>query len=157
MSVIKEILENIAEYLDNHPNFQDYHGLQYYYDEWTVNANTELPFILFKVGFNDDNSELGIPINKDCRDYYRSVQIRLYTLTNERDVLMDELWEYEEALQRCLNTAYSPSNIHPNLEDIKYSGTKPLVEVYKQAFRDDYEGEWFCNMCTVEFELKYTI
>ena len=44
MSVLREILESIAEYFEaDEENMKDYHDLQYYFDPYTINANNEKP------------------------------------------------------------------------------------------------------------------
>lgn len=159
MSVKREILEGLANYLDNHPSFSDYKGLHYYYDISVVNANMEHPHFVFNIGYNDDNSEKGGKYgNLWCRSYYNAVEIRFHTVTKDTDVLMEELWDLEEALFRCLNQPnVSWNDIHPNLQNVKYVGTKPLTSMYRQAFRDDYEGEWVCNVLRIEYEIEYVL
>lgn len=158
MSVKREILESIADYLDTHPRFKDYKDLEYYYDPYTMNANTELPAFCFYVGYNDDNSEQGNrTISHYCRSYYNNIEIRLHTVTKEPDILMEELWDFEESLFACLNNNVNWSQLHPNFENLKYVGTLPMVSMYKQAFRDDYEDEWVCNILRVSYELEYTL
>ena len=94
MSVLREILESIAEYFESDDeNMADYNGLQYYFDIYTINANTELPCICFDVKYGDDNSEQkGVVLSTmmDCRSYYREFEFILYTLTKDTDVLIEE-------------------------------------------------------------------
>lgn len=159
MSVKREILEALANYLEHHEGFKDFHGLQYYYDITTINANMDLPLICFNVGYNDDNSEqTGTNINLFCpRSYFNELEIRLHTKTQETDILMDEAWDFEEALMKCLNQPIIWEEIHPKLHNVKYTGTKPLTTMYYQAFRDDYEGEFVCNVCRVGYEIEYEL
>lgn len=158
MSVLREILENIADYFENNPQMADYHGLDYYFDIYTINANTEVPCICFDVKYGDDNSEQkGMVINQDCRSYFRNFDIRLYTVTKDTDVLIEELWDFEEAVLKTLNVQRSWQDIHPKLQNLKFVGAMPIVSVYKQAFRDDYEDEWVANVVTVRYEMEYVL
>jgi len=158
MSVLREILENIAEYLDNNPNFTDYKGLDYYYDIYTINANTEVPCICFDVKYGDDNAEQkGHQTLGDCKSYYRNFDIKLYTITKDTDILIEELWDFEESVLKCLNIQRSWQDIHSNLLNVKFVGAMPIVSVYKQAFRDDYEDEWVANVITVRYEMEYVL
>lgn len=158
MSVLREILENIADYFENNPQMADYHGLDYYFDIYTINANTEVPCICFDVKYGDDNSEQkGMVINQDCRSYFRNFDIRLYTVTKDTDVLIEELWDFEESVLKTLNVQRSWQDIHPKLQNLKFVGAMPIVSVYKQAFRDDYEDEWVANVITVRYEMEYVL
>ena len=158
MSVLREILENIANYLDNDDNFTDYKGLDYYFDIYTINANTELPCICFDVKYGDDNSEIkGKVISIDCRSYYREVEIRLYTITKDTDILIEELWDFEESVLKALNVQRSWQDIHPKLQNLKFVGAMPIISVYKQAFRDDYEDEWVANVIRIKYEMEYIL
>jgi hypothetical protein len=158
MSVLREILENIAEYFENHPQMADYHGLDYYFDIYTINANTEVPCICFDVKYGDDNSEQkGMVINQDCRSYFRNFDIKLYTVTTDVDVLIEELWDFEESVLKSLNVQRSWQDIHPKLQNLKFVGAMPITSVYKQAFREDYEDEWFANVVTVRYEMEYVL
>ena len=158
MSVLREILESIAEYFEENEEFSDYHKLQYYFDPYTINANTELPCICFSVNYGDDNSELrGMVINSDCRSYFRNFDIKLYTYTQDTDILIEELWDFEEAVLKTLNIQRSWQDIHPKLQNLKFVGAMPIISVYKQAFREDYEDEFFANVITVRYELEYVL
>lgn len=158
MSVLREILENIADYFENNPQMADYHGLDYYFDIYTINANTEVPCICFDVKYGDDNSEQkGMVINQDCRSYFRNFDIRLYTVTKDTDILIEELWDFEESVLKTLNVQRSWQDIHPKLQNLKFVGAMPIVSVYKQAFRDDYEDEWVANVITVRYEMEYVL
>ena len=159
MSVLREILESsIAEYFEENEEFSDYHKLQYYFDPYTINANTELPCICFSVNYGDDNSELrGMVINSDCRSYFRNFDIKLYTYTQDTDVLIEELWDFEESVLKTLNIQRSWQDIHPKLQNLKFVGAMPIISVYKQAFREDYEDEFFANVITVRYELEYVL
>ena len=87
MSVLREILESIAEYFEaDEENMKDYHDLQYYFDPYTINANNELPLICFDVKYGDDQSEQrNTVLNYDCRSYFRNFDIKLYTYTQDTD------------------------------------------------------------------------
>ena len=159
MSVLREILESIAEYFEaDEENMKDYKGLQYYFDPYTITANKELPLICFDVKYGDDNSELrGMVINSDCRSYFRNFDIKLYTYTQDTDVLIEELWDFEESVLKTLNIQRSWQDIHPNLQNLKFVGAMPIITVYKQAFREDYEDEFFANVITVRYEMEYVL
>lgn len=161
MSVLREILESLAEYFEqDEENMSDYKGLQYYFDIYTINANTELPCICYNVHYGDDNSEQkGVVLSTmmDCRSYFREFEIRLYTITKDTDILIEELWDFEESVLKSLNTSRSWQDIHPNLQNLKFVGTMPIVSVYKQAFRDDYEDEWVANVIRVKYEMEYVL
>lgn len=158
MSILREILENIGEYLEEQEDFKDFKGLEFYFDPYTINANTELPCICFSVNYGDDNSEIkGQVISYDCRSYYREFEIRLYTYTSDTDVLIEELWDFEETIMKSLNVLRSWQDIHPKLQNIKFVGAMPIVTVYKQAFREDYEDEFFANVIRVKYEMEYVL
>ena len=159
MSVLREILESIAEYFEEDTaNMGDYKGLQYYFDPYTINANTELPLICFDVKYGDDNSEQrGQVILGECRSYYRNFDIKLYTYTQDTDVLIEELWDFEESVLKSLNITRSWQDLHPKLQNLKFVGAMPIVSVYKQAFRDDYEDEFFANVITIRYEMEYVL
>ena len=158
MSVLREILESIANYLDNDEEFSDYHNLHYYFDMYTINANTELPCICFDVKYGDDQSEQkGMVINYDCRSYFRNFDIRLYTVTQDTDVLIEELWDFEESILKTLNVQRSWQDLHPKLQNLKFVGAMPITSVYKQAFREDYEDEFFANVITIRYEMEYVL
>lgn len=159
MSVLREILESIAEYFEGDTaNMGDYKGLQYYFDPYTINANTELPLICFDVKYGDDNSEQrGQLILGECRSYYRNFDIKLYTYTQDTDVLIEELWDFEESVLKSLNITRSWQDLHPKLQNLKFVGAMPIVSVYKQAFRDDYEDEFFANVITIRYEMEYVL
>lgn len=159
MSVLREILESIAEYFEaDEENMKDYKGLQYYFDPYTITANKELPLICFDVKYGDDNSEIrGMVINSDCRSYFRNFDIKLYTYTQDTDVLIEELWDFEESVLKTLNIQRSWQDIHPKLQNLKFVGAMPIISVYKQAFREDYEDEFFANVITVRYELEYVL
>ena len=158
MSVLREILESIANYLDNDEEFSDYHNLHYYFDMYTINANTELPCICFDVKYGDDKSEQkGMVINYDCRSYFRNFDIKLYTVTQDTDVLIEELWDFEESILKTLNVQRSWQDLHPKLQNLKFVGAMPITSVYKQAFREDYEDEFFANVITIRYEMEYVL
>ena len=159
MSVLREILESLATYFDeDNVNMSDYKGLHYYFDPYTINANTELPCICFSVNYGDDNSEIkGMSVNLDCRSYFREFEIRLYTYTVDTDVLIEELWDFEEKVLKSLNVSRSWQDIHPKLMNLKFVGAMPIVTVYKQAFREDYEDEFFANVIRVKYEMEYVL
>ena len=159
MSVLREILESIAEYFEEDTaNMGDYKGLQYYFDPYTINANTELPLICFDVKYGDDNSEQrGQVLLGECRSYYRNFDIKLYTYTQDTDVLIEELWDFEESVLKSLNITRSWQDLHPKLQNLKFVGAMPIVSVYKQAFRDDYEDEFFANVITIRYEMEYVL
>ncbi len=158
MSVLREILESIANYLDNDEEFSDYHNLHYYFDMYTINANTELPCICFDVKYGDDQSEQkGMVINYDCRSYFRNFDIKLYTVTQDTDVLIEELWDFEESILKTLNVQRSWQDLHPKLQNLKFVGAMPITSVYKQAFREDYEDEFFANVITIRYEMEYVL
>jgi len=158
MSVLREILEGISDHLEHKEEFKDFHGLEYYFDPYTINANTELPCICFLVNYGDDNSEQkGMTLNYDCRSYFREFEIRLYTYTSDTDILIEELWDFEEKLMLSLNVLRSWQDIHPKLQNVKFVGAMPIVSVYKQAFREDYEDEFFANVIRVKYEMEYVL
>ena len=158
MSVLREILESIANYLDSDEEFSDYHNLHYYFDMYTINANTELPCICFDVKYGDDQSEQkGMVINYDCRSYFRNFDIKLYTVTQDTDVLIEELWDFEESILKTLNVQRSWQDLHPKLQNLKFVGAMPITSVYKQAFREDYEDEFFANVITIRYEMEYVL
>lgn len=158
MSVLREILESIANYLDNDEEFSDYHNLHYYFDMYTINANTELPCICFDVKYGDDQSEQkGMVINYDCRSYFRNFDIKLYTVTQDTDILIEELWDFEESILKTLNVQRSWQDLHPKLQNLKFVGAMPITSVYKQAFREDYEDEFFANVITIRYEMEYVL
>ena len=158
MSVLREILESIANYLDNDEEFSDYHNLHYYFDMYTINANTELTCICFDVKYGDDQSEQkGMVINYDCRSYFRNFDIKLYTVTQDTDVLIEELWDFEESILKTLNVQRSWQDLHPKLQNLKFVGAMPITSVYKQAFREDYEDEFFANVITIRYEMEYVL
>ena len=155
MSVLKEILENLAEYMANHPEFKDYSDLEFYFHEAEMNGNTEVPSMCFQLVYNDDNREKKTN-NRDCREFFRGMKIELHTRTIDHSTLQDELWNFEETLFKVFsNIAFE--NIHPNLHDVKYVGTNPIAHIYWQPFKDEKEEEWFSNCITVLYELDYTI
>ena len=158
MSILREILESIGEHLEEQEEFKDFKGLEYYFDPYTITANTELPCICFSVNYGDDNSEQrNVTLNYDCRSYYREFEIRLYTYTQDTDILIEELWDFEERVMKCLNVLRSWQDIHPKLQNLKFVGAMPIVSVYKQAFRDDYEDEFFANVITIRYEMEYVL
>jgi len=159
MSALREILESIAEYFEEDTvNMGDYKGLQYYFDPYTINANNELPLICFDVKYGDDNSEQrGQVLLGECRSYYRNFDIKLYTYTQDTDVLIEELWDFEESVLKSLNITRSWQDLHPKLQNLKFVGAMPIVSVYKQAFRDDYEDEFFANVITIRYEMEYVL
>ena len=158
MSVLREILESIANYLDNDEEFSDYHNLHYYFDMYTINANTELPCICFDVKYGDDQSaQKGMVINYDCRSYFRNFDIKLYTVTQDTDILIEELWDFEESILKTLNVQRSWQDLHPKLQNLKFVGAMPITSVYKQAFREDYEDEFFANVITIRYEMEYVL
>lgn len=158
MSVLQEILESLAEHFESNANFSDYHDLHYYFDPYTINANTELPCICFDVKYGDDNSEQkNRVISMDCRSYFRNFDIKLYTVTKDTDILIGELWDFEESVLKCLNVQRSWQDIHPKLQNLKFVGAMPIVSVYKQAFRDDYEDEWVANVISIRYEMEYVL
>ena len=134
MSVLREILESIANYLDNDEEFSDYHNLHYYFDMYTINANTELPCICFDVKYGDDQSD-----------------------TQDTDILIEELWDFEESILKTLNVQRSWQDLHPKLQNLKFVGAMPITSVYKQAFREDYEDEFFANVITIRYEMEYVL
>lgn len=159
MSVLREILESIAEYFEaDEENMKDYHDLQYYYDPYTITANVELPCICFDVKYGDDNSEQrGSVILGECRSYYRNFDIRLYTYTQDTDILIEELWDFEESVLKSLNITRSWQDLHPKLQNLKFVGAMPIISVYKQSFREDYEDEFFANVITIRYEMEYVL
>ena len=158
MSVLREILESIANYLDNDEEFSDYHNLHYYFDMYTINANTELPCICFDVKYGDEQTEQkGMVINYDCRSYFRNFDIKLYTVTQDTDILIEELWDFEESILKTLNVQRSWQDLHPKLQNLKFVGAMPITSVYKQAFREDYEDEFFANVITIRYEMEYVL
>lgn len=159
MSVLREILESIANYFEaDEENMKDYHDLQYYFDPYTINANNELPFICFDVKYGDDQSEQrNTVLNYDCRSYFRNFDIKLYTYTQDTDILIDELWDFEESVLKTLNVQRSWQDIHPKLQNLKFVGAMPIVSVYKQSFREDYEDEFFANVITIRYEMEYVL
>lgn len=161
MSVLREILESIAEYFESDDeNMGDYKGLQYYFDPYTINANRDLPLICFDVKYGDDNSEqkgMVFSTMMDCRSYYRNFDIKLYTYTQDTDVLIEELWDFEESVLKSLNVQRSWQDLHPKLQNLKFVGAMPIISVYKQAFREDYEDEFFANVITVRYEMEYVL
>lgn len=158
MSVLREILESIANYFEDNEEFSDYHKLHYYFDPYTITANTELPCICFSVNYGDDNSEQrNVSLNWECRSYFREFEIRLYTYTQDTDILIEELWDFEETVMKSLNVLRSWQDIHPKLQNLKFVGSMPIVSVYKQAFREDYEDEFFANVIRVKYEMEYVL
>ena len=93
----------------------------------------------------------------DCRSYYRNFDIKLYTYTQDTDVLIDELWDFEESVLKSLNVQRSWQDLHPKLQNLKFVGAMPIISVYKQAFREDYEDEFFANVITVRYEMEYVL
>jgi len=159
MSVLREILESIANYFESDDeNMADYKGLQYYFDPYTINANNELPLICFDVKYGDDQSEQrNTVLNYDCRSYFRNFDIKLYTYTQDTDILIEELWDFEESVLKTLNVQRSWQDIHPKLQNLKFVGAMPIVSVYKQSFREDYEDEFFANVITIRYEMEYVL
>ena len=126
---------------------------------WTL-SESDLPLICFDVKYGDDNSEqkgMVLSTMMDCRSYYRNVDIKLYTYTQDTDILIEELWDFEEAVLKSLNVQRSWQDLHPKLQNVKFVGAMPIISVYKQAFREDYEDEFFANVITVRYEIEYVL
>lgn len=152
MSVILEILENLADYLGKQEEFAD---LDVYYSQSMMTANTEVPCISFKIKYADDNSEKKT-INPSCSSIYRYIDIMLHTRNKNQGELEMELLDFDENIWKTLNEIY-PNDLHPNLINIKYVGSLEPSALYFQMFRQNYKEEWFSNVITIRYELEYNI
>jgi hypothetical protein len=147
MSVLQEILEDLAEYITSSP---EYNSLKVYYDDSMMDPNISLPAISFQVGETEESKS-------GCGEYIKELDIRLHTRTLDKSALIRELWDFEEQIIKIMKKGNMDGTLSPRNElELTYKKTLPLRALVYNPPGTDKEV-FFSNLLSVSFQFRYTI
>lgn len=152
MSIFLDILENLSKELTQLPVCKN---KNFYFDLSQVNANTELPCIVFQE-FDSDPDYYKQENAMGCTTLTLPIQIILCIPIKDTSKLIADLWNFREILTKKFgNTMFC--DIHPNLVEMKYVGSSALKSIEFRAFDYNDNEVFMCSSIAVKFLLKYTI
>lgn len=148
MSVLQEILEDLADYITSSP---DYNSLEVYYDDSMMDPNISLPAISFQVGETEESKGSG------CDEYLKELDIRLHTSTLDKSALIRELWDFEEQIIKIIRKGNRESTLSKRHDmELTYQKTLPIGALVYNPPGSDKEV-FFSNLLRVVFQLRYNL
>jgi len=152
MSVFQDILENLSRELTQLPICRN---KNFYYDLSQVNANTELPCLVFQE-FDSDPDYYKQENSMGCVTLTLPIQIILCIPFKDTSKLIADLWNFREAITiKFSNVMFR--DIHPNLVEMKYVGSSALKSIEFTAFDYNDNEVFMCSSIAVKFLLTYDL
>lgn len=152
MSVFQDILENLSKELTQLPICRN---KNFYFDLSQVNANTELPCLVFQE-FDSDPDYYKQENSMGCVTLTLPIQIILCIPFKDSSKLIADLWNFREAItMKFSNVMFK--DIHPNLVQMKYVGSSALKSIEFVAFDYNDQEQFMCSSIAVKFLLTYDL
>lgn len=152
MSVIQDILEGLSKHLVNTDSY--FAGKKFYFDLSQVTASTDMPCFCFNSTGTMEDSD-GAGLNPDCRSLLRTIEFIALTDTTDSELLIKELWDFEEKLIKNLREVF-PQDINPNFFTLKYTNTSSIDSLWTKT-EGEQEGKFLCNMLYCVYDIEYQI
>ena len=152
MSIFQDILENLSKELTQLPICRN---KNFYFDLSQVNANTELPCLVFQE-FDSDPDYYKQENSMGCVTLTLPIQIILCIPFKDTSKLIADLWNFREAITKKLSNVMF-SDIHPNLVQMKYVGSSALKSIEFVAFDYNDQEQFMCSSIAVKFLLTYDL
>lgn len=152
MSVFQDILENLSKELTQLPICRN---KNFYFDLSQVNANTELPCLVFQE-FDSDPDYYKQENSMGCVTLTLPIQIILCIPFKDSSKLIADLWNFREAITKKLSNVMF-KDIHPNLVQMKYVGSSALKSIEFVAFDYNDQEQFMCSSIAVKFLLTYDL
>lgn len=142
MSIIKEILQGMAEYIHDIPRWEK---TPIEYRRSYINPNTKFPAIVIEPqGLEEPQS--------GCDSEKRELLIKLYVESATKDI--DSIWDFEEEILTKFKDPYETQDIHDSIDVLKYKGTTGMSKLIHEKGRD-FVG--IADALSVKFDLEYNI
>lgn len=152
MSVFQDILESLSKELTQLPICRN---KNFYFDLSQVNANTELPCLVFQE-FDSDPDYYKQENSMGCITLTLPIQIILCIPFKDTSNLIADLWNFREAITRKFSDVMF-RDIHPNLVQMKYVGSSALKSIEFVAFDYNDQEQFMCSSIAVKFLLTYDL
>lgn len=152
MSVFQDILESLSKELTQLPICRN---KNFYFDLSQVNANTELPCLVFQE-FDSDPDYYKQENSMGCITLTLPIQIILCIPFKDTSKLIADLWNFREAITIKLSNVMF-KDIHPNLVNMKYVGSSALKSIEFVAFDYNDQEQFMCSSIAVKFLLTYDL
>lgn len=152
MSVFQDILESLSKELTQLPVCRN---KNFYFDLSQVNANTELPCLVFQE-FDSDPDYYRQENSMGCVTLTLPIQIILCIPFKDTSKLIADLWNFREAITTKFSNVMF-KDIHPNLVNMKYVGSSALKSIEFVAFDYNDQEQFMCSSIAVKFLLTYDL
>ena len=152
MSVFQNILESLSKELTQLPICRN---KNFYFDLSQVNANTELPCIVFQE-FDSDPDYYKQENSMGCTTLTLPIQIILCIPFKDTSKLIADLWNFREVLTKKFGNVMF-KDIHPNLVNMEYVGSSALKSIEFVAFDYNDQEQFMCSSIAVKFLLTYDL
>jgi len=139
LSKLQEILEDLTGFIIKSGKYT-----RIFYDDSTMDPNTPLPALSYKVGEMKQEKPSG------CDEYVKELEIRRHTATLDKNKLLMELWDFEEEIITLIRRGGVNGELSTR-HSIELEGAL----VYKR--HEDNKEVFFSNLLRVAFKLRYTL
>ncbi len=146
LSKLQEILEDLTGFIIKSGKYT-----RIFYDDSTMDPNTPLPALSYKVGEMKQEKPSG------CDEYVKELEIRRHTATLDKNKLLMELWDFEEEIITLIRRGGVNGELSTRHSiELEYHKTYPIgALVYKR--HEDNKEVFFSNLLRVAFKLRYTL